>query len=94
MKKLTKSFTITVLMISLFGCSKDDDSITNETDTTWTITIGAFTLKNGTYTATGDELIFDSKEECQIWNRTAEGDNHNSSTHLHYNAAANVSYDI
>ena len=93
MKKLTKSFTITVLMLSLFACSKDDDSITNETDTTWTISIGAFTLDNGTYTATGNELIFDSKEECQIWNRTAEGDNHNSNTHLHYNAAANVSYD-
>lgn len=93
MNNSTKSVMIAIFVFSLFACSKDDDSTTKETDTTWTITIGAFTLDNGTYIATGNELIFDSKEECQTWSRTAEGDSHNPNTHLHYNAAANVSYD-
>jgi len=93
MNKLTNSLTLAILVFSLYTCSKDDDTTSNETGTTWTITVGAFTLDNGSYIATGNELIFNSKEECQTWSRTARGDNHNPNTHLHYNAAANVSYD-
>jgi hypothetical protein len=59
----------------------------------FTITVAAFSENNGVYTALGNELIFDSSEECQTWSRTAQGDAHNSATHLHYNAAANISYN-
>jgi len=45
------------------------------------------------YIATGTEFIFDSKEECQTWSRTAQADIHDSNAHLHYNAATDVSYD-
>ena len=83
----------TILIINLLGCSKDDSGVDEINSTSWTITVGAFSLNNGIFTALGNELIFDSKEECQVWNRTAQGDNHNSNSHLHYNAAADVSYD-
>lgn len=83
----------TILIINLLGCSKDDSGVEEINSTSWTITVGAFSLNNGIFTALGNELIFDSKEECQVWNRTAQGDNHNSNSHLHYNAAADVSYD-
>ena len=88
--KLSRALIIVTLMVNFLACTKEEESSNN---TTWTITVGAFTLDNGTYTATGNELIFDSKEECQIWSRTAQGDDHNSNTHLHYNAAGDVSYD-
>jgi len=83
----------TILIINLLGSSKDDSGVEEINSTSWTITVGAFSLNNGIFTALGNELIFDSKEECQVWNRTAQGDNHNSNSHLHYNAAADVSYD-
>ncbi|MDB4539602.1 hypothetical protein OAG16_02355 [Saprospiraceae bacterium] len=83
----------TILIINLLGCSKDDSGVEEINSTSWTITVGAFSLNNGIFTALGNELIFDSKEECQVWSRTAQGDNHNSNSHLHYNAAADVSYD-
>ncbi|MDG2418921.1 MAG: hypothetical protein P8M17_08020 [Saprospiraceae bacterium] len=83
----------TILIINLLGCSKDDSGVEEINSTSWTITVGAFSLNNGIFTALGNELIFDSKEECQVWSRTAQGNNHNSNSHLHYNAAADVSYD-
>ena len=83
----------TILIINLLGCSKDDSGVEEINSTSWTITVGAFSLNNGIFTALGNELIFDSKEECQVWSRTAQCDNHNSNSHLHYNAAADVSYD-
>jgi len=93
--KLTKITFALIFLIGFLSCNEDDDASTDVVtdDTTWTITVGAFTLDNGTYTATGNELIFDSKQECQSWNRSAQGDNHDSETHLHYNAAANVLYN-
>jgi len=36
--------------------------------------------------------FFDSEEECQSWSRNSPGDNHDSNTHLHFNAAADVSF--
>lgn len=81
-------------MISvLAACTKEEEPTEENDNTSWTITVGAFSLNNGVYTALGNELIFDSKEECQVWSRTAQGDNHDSNSHLHYNAAADVSYD-
>lgn len=88
--KFSKALVIAALMVSLLSCKKEDESSSNST---WTITIESFTLDNGTYTTTGKELVFDSKEECQIWNRTAQSDSHDSNAHLHYNAAGSVSYE-
>jgi len=90
MNKISKALLLVIGTLSFLSCKKDGESTSN---TTWTITVGAFTLNNGTYTATGNELVFDSNEECQTWSRTAQADNHNSNTHLHYNAAANVLFD-
>jgi hypothetical protein len=91
---------LVVLMVSFQSCTKEEEVIVDEAATpdvndasSWTITVGAFSLSNGEYTALGNELIFDSKEECQTWSRTAQGDSHDSNPHLHYNAAAAVSYN-
>jgi hypothetical protein len=87
-KKMIKYILIVITMVSVLSCSKDDD----EESGSWTITVGAYSLSNGVYTALGNELIFDSNEECQTWSRTAQSDAHDSVEHLHYNAAADVSY--
>jgi hypothetical protein len=84
------------LLLTLFllhtGCDKSQNEPVITTPG-FTITVGAFSESNGVYTALGNELIFDSSEECQTWSRTAQADIHNSATHLHYNAAANISYN-
>ena len=80
------------LLIGFSSCSKDEEIKTSEDHSTYTITIGAFSLDNGTYTSLGKELVFDSKASCQTWSRTAQGDGHESNEHLHYNAASNVSF--
>lgn len=75
------------LMVCFSSCDKSDAG-------TYTITVGAYTKDSlGNYVFTGNELIFNSNEACQTWSRTASGDAHSSSAHLHYNAAANVSYN-
>jgi len=85
---------IALLLIIAFACDKDEQALNNENDDrTWTIRVGAFTLDNGAYTATGHELVFHSKEDCQTWSRTAQGDQHDANAHLHYNAATDVDYD-
>jgi len=79
--------TITLVTLCFSSCNKSDT-------TSYTITVGAYTLDSlSNYVFTGNELIFDSNEECQTWSRTAPGDSHSATSHLHYNAAANVSYD-
>jgi len=84
--------TLTVICLLIFvlcisSCNNSDSG-------SYTITVGAYTPDSlGNYIFTGKELIFDSNEECQTWSRTAPGDSHSSSSHLHYNAAANVSFD-
>ncbi len=85
-----KNLTL-IIIISLFVIScKDEGNNSNSL----TITIGVFTENNGVYTATGQEFIFDSEEECQTWSRTAlGGDGHSEESHLHFNAAKNVNYD-
>lgn len=78
---------IVVLALSLESCDKSDSG-------SYTITVGAYTLDgSGNYIFTGNELIFDSNEECQTWSRTAAADAHSTASHQHYNAAADVSYD-
>ena len=77
---------ITSLVIAT-GCEKTDSD-------SYTITIGVYSKDSlGNYISTGKELIFNSYEECQTWSRTAPGDIHSPTSHLHYNAAANVSFD-
>lgn len=78
------------ILICQSGCDKDTSTTD---DGSYTITVSAFTLSNGIYSATGNDLVFDSEASCQTWSRTAMADNHSSSTHLHYNAADNVSYN-
>jgi len=86
LSKYTLLFTL-LLAIYFSNCS-------NPKVTSYTITVGAFTQdSNGQYVFTGNELMFDSNEECQTWSRNASADSHSISSHLHYNAAANLSYD-
>jgi hypothetical protein len=83
---------LAVLLLSS-GCS-DSDSEADLVSDAYTITIGVYSKDNSSnYVATGNELIFNSNEECQSWSRTALGDIHDSGTHLHYNAAAKVLFD-
>ena len=84
---LTLSLIVSVLTIS--SCNKDEENDATE----YKITVGAYTLEDGNYIDTGNELIFNSNEECQTWSRTAGADLHSADSHLHYNAAASVSYD-
>ena len=86
-----KQTLLTTLTISLLACNKED--ITPKSSGQYAIVVGAFKLSDGEYTATGNELIFKSEEDCQIWSRNAQGDNHSSAKHLHYNAATDVSYN-
>ncbi|MBL4648507.1 MAG: hypothetical protein JKY03_02165 [Aureispira sp.] len=95
---LSTNFIALLFALSLItiACNKTkNDPVTTPIITTpgFTITVGAFSENNGVYTALGNELIFDSSEECQTWTRTAQSDAHNSATHSHYNAAANISYN-
>lgn len=85
----TAIFLLFSLALINTGCKKAEDDPSDS----YTITVDAYTKSNGVYTATGNTLVFDSKEECQTWSRTAQGDAHNSAAHLHYNAAASVSYN-
>jgi len=99
MKKynLIKTVFAVILMVSLLACNKEEPSA-NETPIendpgSWTITVGAFSLDDGVYTDLGKELVFESQADCQTWSRTAEGDSHESGSHLHYNAATDVAYE-
>ena len=83
-------FYLFIVVIILFGaCSKEEDA----NEGTFTITVSAFSLNNGIYEYTGNDLDFQSEGDCQVWSRTAMPDQHSSSNHLHYNAASNVDYN-
>lgn len=101
MKKyqIQKTLLAGLLMVSLLACKKEEEveevvetEQSSSSDSSWTITVGAYSLSNGVYTDLGNELVFDSQEECQTWSRTAQGDAHDANAHQHYNAAANVSF--
>ena len=77
-------------MIFLFisSCKK-------ETIDQYDIIIGVYSKDSvGNYYDTGIEMNFNSYEDCQIWSRTAMGDMHSSTSHLHYNAAKDVNLDV
>ena len=75
--------------LCLFSCSNDDPAVT-----TYTITAAVFEKDSlGNYIDLNVDLTFYSNIECQTWTRTALADAHSNDSHLHYNAAANVSYD-
>ena len=83
-------FHLFIFVIILFGaCTKEEEA----NEGTYTITISAFSLINGIYEYTGNDLVFQSEGDCQVWSRTAMPDQHSSSNHLHYNAASNVDYN-
>ena len=76
--------TLTIIYLAIFVLS--NTSCNKSNSESYTITVGAYTQDSiDNYIFTGNELIFDSNEECQIWSRTAPGDSHSSSSHLHYN---------
>ena len=82
-----KILSLAIITFSFGACSKADSG-------DYTITVGAFTKdESGDYVDTGNTLIFNSTEECQTWSRTAGADAHDAESHLHYNAAAAVSFD-
>jgi hypothetical protein len=74
------------------------DTTTAPTDTatvsTKTITVGVYLLSGSTYTDSDKDLVFTTSEDCQSWSRTAQGgDGHSNSSHDHFNAAKEVTYD-
>lgn len=72
------------------------DSVAIPTDSkgaSQTISVGIFLLNGSTYSDANKDLVFETGEACQTWSRTAQGDKHSSSSHDHFNAAKNVTYD-
>lgn len=100
-----KVVLVLVIMIGFVSCGGDDDEETDKdtevltctspvsVENSLTITVGVFNENNGVYTATGSELVLDSKLECQTWSRSTLADGHSDGSHLHYNAASNVSFN-
>jgi hypothetical protein len=66
---------------------------TDSTNASQTISVGVFLLNGSTYSDANKDLVFKTGEACQTWSRTAQGDKHSSSSHDHFNAAKNVTYD-
>jgi hypothetical protein len=90
------SFKILFLVTTLlfFGCEKEEEDDIEPTTTTKTITVGVYLLNGSTYTDSNKDLIFTTGEACQSWSRTAQGsDGHSDTSHDHFNAAKNVTYD-
>jgi hypothetical protein len=90
-KSLTRSkWLFQVLFLStttiISSCNKDSDK-------TYTVTVGVYILNGSTYEDQNKDLIFETQEGCQSWSRTAQADNHSSTTHDHFNAATNTTYD-
>ena len=78
--------------------SETDDAASEDTNSaiTTNVTVGVFSqASDGSYSATGIELVFAVQAECQTWTRTAREPDEFDSTpgHLHYNAALNTTYD-
>ena len=57
-----------------------------------TVTLGVFTLQDGTYTDTGRTLVFDVGVACFTWTRKAQPHDEYLTVHDHYNAADETSY--
>ena len=84
--------TLLILSILVFtSCNKDDEEV--ESTNSYTVTVGVYILNGGTYEDQNKDLVFQTQDACQTWTRTAQGDTHSSSSHDHFNAAKNTSYD-
>lgn len=96
-----KKTWISVILLSglilISGCKKDEEEVeqtsTDTSDKSYTITVGVYVLNGSIYEDQNKDLIFDTQEACQSWSRTAQADNHSSSSHYHFNAAKNTAYD-
>jgi len=85
MKNLKTVAILTFSLLILASCSKDEG---------YTITVSSYTKDTAeNYINTGNDLTIISDQECQTWSRTAQGDSHDPASHLHFNAAANVSFN-
>ena len=97
--KQKNNFTSIILacLLIFMSCSKDDDEIeptnTSTSDKSYTVTVGVYILNGNTYDDQNKDFVFDTQEACQSWSRTAQGDKHSSSSHAHFNAAKNTTYD-
>jgi len=90
---LTSIVLLTGIILSV-GCKKDEEGVeptdTNNSDKSYTVTVGVYVLNVSTYEDQNKDLVFDTQEACQSWSRTAQADNHSSSSHDHFNAANNT----
>ena len=93
MKSIKKNLIKSSFVLSLIASTTAFTSCNKEDSAKYSITVSAYTLDGDNYIYTGNDIIFNSNEECQTWSRTAAADAHSTDSHLHYNAAANVSYD-
>lgn len=83
---------MTGLIISV-GCKEEVEPTGNNSDKSYTVTIGVYVFNGSTYDDQNKDLVIDTQEACQTWSRTAQADNHSSSSHDHFNAAKNTTYD-
>lgn len=55
------------------GCKKDEEEelepATNNSSTSYTITVGVFLEDGGTYTDQDKDLVFVNQADCQSWSR-------------------------
>lgn len=102
-------FNLTILLfVGLFvftACTKEEETPEEETpvgtqeniveeEDSYTVTVGVFILDGGEYIDQNKDLVFITQDECQSWSRTAQGDTHTASSHDHFNAAKNTTYDV
>jgi hypothetical protein len=91
------SIILLVGLVILAGCTKEEEEVepteTINSGKSQTVTIGVYLLNGSTYEDQNKDLVFDTHEVCQSWSRTAQADNHSSSSHNHFNAARNTTYD-
>jgi hypothetical protein len=90
--RLLIPFIFLASLTILMGCS-DDDADPTSTSKSYTVTVGVYLLNGSTYEDQNKNFVFDTQEACQSWSRTAEADTHNSSSHDHFNAAKNTTYN-
>lgn len=87
---------ITMACIILFvGCNDEDEEEEPTTsETSYSVTVGVYILNRSTYEDQNKDLVFETQEACQSWSRTAQEDDHSTSSHDHYNSAKNTTYDV
>lgn len=82
-----------LLIISAVGCGSGSEDTTSTGATT--VTVGVYRQETDlSFTDTGYDLVFEVGAVCETWDRTTNvSDSFSSTTHLHYNAANDSSYD-